>query len=230
MGRFFYLLRLCLLSICLAAFCVVASAEVIVDVSNGNLPYGPNVLNSQAVQLYWTQSQEFEDVSISVPLFWDNSEAFDITAYLTSTSGPGTSPPPIASASFSAPGSTAPIEALLFSGLTLDPGTYYLTLFGSQPSGPIWLGVQPSVGPSVIITAPGVTISNAFASNGGDLDANYAPASIFFLNGNLIDSGTSYQDVTVTGTVAVPEPPTWWLTVSGAAILIWFRKIWRIRA
>jgi hypothetical protein len=230
MGRFVCLLRLCLLFICLAAFCVVASADVIVDVSNGNVPFGPDVTNSQAVQLYWTQSQKFEDVSISVPLFWGNdSYAFDINAYLTSTSGPGTSPPPIASASFSAPASTAPIEALLFSDLILDPGAYYLTLYGSQPSGPIWLGVQPAFGPSVIETAPGVTISNAFVSNGGDLDANYAPASTFFLNGNLIDTGTSYQDVTVTGT-AVPEPPTWWLTVSAAAILIWFRKIWRIRA
>ena len=229
MGRSFYLLRLCLLSICLAAFCVVASAEVIVDVSNGYLQQGPNVDNLDAIQLYWTQSQEFEDVSISVPLFSANSAAFDINAYLTSTSGPGTSPPPIAGTSFSAAGSTAPIEALLFSGLTLGPGTYYLTLYGSQPSGPIWLGVQPNAGPSVITTAPGVTISNAFASNGGDLNANYAPASTFLLNGNLIDSGTSYQDVTVTGS-AVPEPSTWWLTVSGGAILIWFRKIWRIRA
>jgi len=228
MGRFVCLLRLCLLSICLTAFCVVASAGVIVNVSNGNGVYGPYVNNSQAIQLYWTQSQKFEDVSISVPLFWGNdSYAFDINAYLTSTSGPGTSPPPIASASFSAPASTTPIEALLFSDLTLGPGTYYLTLYGSQPSGPVWLGIEPNYGPSIVETAPGVTVSNSFGSDGGALDSSYAPASIFFLDGTATD-GISYQDVTVTGTT-VPEPPTWWLTVSAAAILICFRKIWRIR-
>jgi hypothetical protein len=45
----------------------------------------------------------------------------------------------------------------------------------------------------------------------------------------LINSGYSYLDVTVTGTV-VPEPPTWWLMASAVATLIWCRKSWRIRA
>ena len=106
-----------------------------------------------------------------------------------------------------------------------------MTVYGDEPSGPIWLGVEPSFGPSVVTTAPGVTISNAFASDGGDFDANYPPASTFFLNGNLIDTGTSYQDVTITGTpvaTVVPEPSTWWLTASVAAILIRFRRVWRI--
>jgi hypothetical protein len=239
MRRFFYLLCLCVLSVCLAAFCVVASAETIVNVSSVHIGnFGPEVYSGQAIQLYWTQSQEFEDVSISVPLLsptislgsLNPSAPLDVNAYLTSTSGPGTLSPPVASASFSAPASVIPVDALLFSDLTLDPGTYYLTLYSSQPSGPLWLPVVPNVGPPpVITTAPGVTISNAFASDGGGLDANYAPASTFFLDGNLINSGYSYLDVTVTGT-AVPEPPTWWLMASAVAILIWCRKSWRIRA
>jgi hypothetical protein len=27
----------------------------------------------------------------------------------------------------------------------------------------------------------------------------------------------------------VPEPPTWWLMFSAAAILIWYRRTWGIR-
>jgi hypothetical protein len=226
MGHLF-VLRLRRLSTCLAAFCVVASAGVIVDVSSETPCCGPFVYSGSALQIYWIQSREFDDVSISIPLLLaSNNAAFDITAYLTTTAGPGTSPPPVASASLSGVASTTTIEVLLFSGLTLDPGTYYLTVSGPQPNplvSPVWIGVVPLDPTLAITTAPGVTISNAFGSDGGDLDASYPPASTFFLNGNLIDSGISYEDITVTGT-PVPEPPTWWLTVGAAVILVWSEK------
>jgi hypothetical protein len=212
---------------CLILFSVISAADVIVDVSSSNLCCGPFVNAEQAIQIYWTQPQAYDNISISVPLLWTDITSFDINAYLTTSTGPGTSPPPLASSSFSATGSSTPIDATLFSGLTLDAGTYYLTLYGADPTGPIWVGVQPTDSTLSITTAPGVTISNAYQTNGSILDAVYAPASSFFLNGDLISTGTSYQDVTITGAV-VPEPgPTWPLTAGAGIILLFSKKLRR---
>jgi hypothetical protein len=211
-------------SVCLVILSWAAAADVIVDVSSASPCCGPFVNAEQAIQISWTQSQPYGDVSISVPLLWTDAAPLDINAYLTTTSGPGTSPPPLASSSFTATGSSTPIDALLFSGLTLDAGTYYLTLYGADPTGPVWVGVEPTDSTLSITTASGVMISNAYQANGSILDTAYAPASSFILNGNLIDTGTSYQDVAITGTV-VPEPAAWPLTVGAGMILLFARKL-----
>jgi len=126
MGRFFLPLRFCLLSICLAALCEVASADAIVEVSSGDLPYGPYLTNSQAVQIYWTQSQGFDDVTISIPLLsLSDNEPLGISYFFTYTSGPGASPTLIAAGGFEALSSTGYHDFVLLSGLDLGSGTYY---------------------------------------------------------------------------------------------------------
>src|SRR5262249_54948582 len=141
---------------------------------------GVNV--GQALQMSWTQSASYGAVEISVPLYsWTNNAVFHVDAFLTATSGPTAETPPIASTSvsFSTPFGS-PVNTELFSGLLLSPGTYYLTLFGSDPNvgpaGTIWVGAEANGPLPTITTASGATISGAYFSNGGILNSAYAPA------------------------------------------------------
>jgi hypothetical protein len=206
------------------SLCATTNAGTIASVISSSNCCGAAVNVGQALQISWTQSQSYSDVEISVPLYsWTNNAVFHVDAFLTTTSGSSSAPPPIASTSvsFSTPfGSPADTE--LFSGLLLDPGTYYLTLFGSDPdagnAGAIWVGEEASGPLPTITTASGSTISGAYFSDGGILDATYAPASSFITSAG----GVSYYDVTITGD-AIPEPATSMLVAGPIVVLLWIR-------
>jgi hypothetical protein len=94
---------------------------------------------------------------------------------------------------------------LIFSGLTLDAGTYYLVV--ETPTGNSTHLVGMGLG-NVVDTAPGVSLTGNF---GRAPAALYAPAS------NFADFTTSNFRIRVSGDPAVPEPAT--LALAGAALL-----------
>ena len=206
-------------------------AETIVRDTSSTDCCGAGITDGGAAQISWTQTGTFANVAISVPLYsWTSNEVFHIFSYLTTSVGPGTLPPPLAYATVT--GSTlfgVPQERVLFSGLTLGPGTYYLTLFGMDPSGAyhgaIWVSSVASGPAASITTAPGVTVGSAYQANGGILNSSYAPASSFILAASGTNGFTSY-DFTVTGT-PVPEPATRLLALAGMAMLLMAIRIAR---
>ena len=63
------------------------AADTIIETGVG--ANGPSVNGDQFESQGWTQTQTYEDVSISVALFsWLPGATFDITAYLTDELGP----------------------------------------------------------------------------------------------------------------------------------------------
>lgn len=205
-----------------------AQGGVIVEDSSASECCGPAISDNGAAEISWTQAGTYTDVVVSVPLYsYTGGQIFHISAYLTTSIGPSATPPALASTteSFSTP-FASPEETILFSGLTLGPGTYYLTLFGSDsaagPNGAIWVGSEASGAAATIMTAPGVTVSSAYQANGGILDGFYAPASSFILAASG-DSGFSSYDFTVTG-VFVPEAPPALELMLGFAALAMLRR------
>ncbi len=200
------------------------SASTIISVTSGSNCCGAGINVSDALQVYWTQTEEFQNVSVVVPLYsWTSGVPFHVDAFLTNSTGSVTAFPPLAMSTFSA--ATAfgsPMDATLFSGLTLPAGKYYLTLTGSDPgggpNGAIWVAVEPGNPTLSIATQAGVTVSAAYQANGGILDSEYAPASSFIAASNSYGSGFSNYKITVTGD-AVPEPSTWLLLAGGLLFL-----------
>lgn len=186
-----------------------ANAETIVSVPQGT-PGAPAIMGNQYLMMSWTASQAYADVVISAPLYTISQDHNGIVAYLTNQIGPGTTAASneIASINMNIPvneTATYPIaDVTLFSGLSLEPGTYYLTLAAPVLDG-IYRGWENGSSSS-IMTAPGVTVAEkAFwvwsMPCNGILDPSYAPASTF---GDEYGLPLAFS---VTGT-AVPEPAT----------------------
>jgi hypothetical protein len=181
---------LTLASAALFTFSFSSSAGVIVSVTDLAMPVNRATFSlggefSNAVAVSWTQGGSFSGVSIDASLV-SIDQTFDTgTAYLMSSIGPGTTAmsevvPPM--------GFTAPIgnqfgevpTTILFSGLTLLAGTYYLVLtapFADITGSPLlW---QIATTPD-IITAPSVTIGDTNEANTFITTVDpFAPASSF---------------------------------------------------
>src|SRR5215469_11927390 len=94
-------------------------AETIINTGVG--PDGPAVYAMQFEEQGWTQTKTYTDVSIEVALYsWTPGVAFDGTAYLTNSIGPGATQQALDTAAYSgATADTTPEMITLFSGLTL---------------------------------------------------------------------------------------------------------------
>jgi hypothetical protein len=145
------------------------SAQPIISVS------GPSsgwvvLFNGQAFAVSWMQTNAATNVGVLVQLSSFGMPAQTGRAYLTSTLGPGTTPAnEIASTSFDIPLDTA--DVVLFSGLTLAPGTYYLSLIGDSGT---WGSGWISSCPSSVVAADGASVR---ANHGFSGAAAYLPAS-----------------------------------------------------
>lgn len=174
-------------SIVLGVLCVAhpAAASTILDTGIG--ASGPAVFAGQYEAQGWSQTQSYSDVDISVGLFsWTPGNTFHITAYLTNSIGDSSTPPALDSTSFSGetPDST-PESFLLFSGLTLGPGTYYVTLAGSDSGGPMPGALWPGcAGACPVASDTGVALlsQNEVNEVSGSQDTTYAPGSTFVLS------------------------------------------------
>jgi hypothetical protein len=159
----------------------------------------------------WTQTGTFTGVNVYADLgeIPDDSGDATGTAYLTNQVGATATQ---ATNGLAAPFSiditnTSPELVQLFSGLTLGPGTYYLTI-GLTNDELGWSGFFFSPA-STVTTASGVTanpIGECFGGTEGECTpASYPPASATFTT-----KASSVFLYKVTGTAAsgVPEPAT----------------------
>ena len=163
---------------------------------------------TQAGCVSWTSTTAFTSLSITARLTGFVQTGATGTAYLTTKIGSGTTAAnQIASGTFTFPSSGS--DTVLFSNLTLGPGTFFLTLAAPQANNS-WLGGD-AVNRVPPITGPGVAFAGQYSS---DTRASYAPASIF-----SAISGNSPLLFTVTGT-AVPEPQLSALLFVGAGVLL----------
>ena len=92
--------RLLVMGLFLAA--LSAEASTMVSVTSASSFPGAGVNINSANQISWTQSGTYQNIAIQIPLYSGTpNEAFHVTAYLTTGSGPGTLPPPLATSTFS---------------------------------------------------------------------------------------------------------------------------------
>lgn len=172
--------------------------------------------SNQYVGVSWTQTGTWTDVVIGAPL-WTSSAAHTTgTAWITQATGPGAMPgDELASAAITFPIAQSATWTLLFSGLTLGPGTWNVVI--SVPYSASDLGYRAwHNGASSTVTGAGVNYLDTLNTLGAAADTTYAPASNFFTNylnlGILvIGNGPSFPlepGGDTPQSPAVPEPGT----------------------
>ena len=187
-------------------------------------PFGTPFLfgNSGVLVTAWSQSTIYTNVSITAPLL-DSTPGAPIhgiegVVYLVTRFGPGTTPadnvvPPVTVAGLS--GLFTP--RLLFSGLTLGPGTYYVVWAPTNHTP--HLSMSPEGAPNSLTT--GIGVSFLGIANSDTVDS-FPPAT----NTPVTDTGEGSLIITVTGDpfalIGEPTPvPTLsvWGTLALAALL-----------
>lgn len=210
--------KLALVSAVMFACSFAARAEVVVSVTDLGVPVNRASFFlggqfSNVVAVSWTQGRAFPHVAIDASLVSNNPSFRTGTAYLMTMIGPGTtaSSEVVAPVSFTAPVAVpfGPVPpTVLFSGLMLTPGTYYLVLtapFANTIGSPLaWqIPTEPD-----IVTAPLVSLGDTdLANTSVTTVAPFAPASAF-----LITSDRVMFDVVS----AIPEPAS--LAMLGSAL------------
>ncbi|MGA7240789.1 MAG: hypothetical protein WBY44_34210 [Bryobacteraceae bacterium] len=221
-----------LCALLLVALCAAlpAAADTIIETGVG--ANGPSVNGGQFEAQGWTQTETYEDVSISVALFsWMPGATFDITAYLTTEIGPLGTSSALASMSFSGetPDSN-PRPFLLFSGLTLGPGAYFLTLSstdnGGGEQGALW-PLECSSGCPLTLDSGVVLLSQYFVNQSfGAENIAYAPGSIFMTSSPALNLSITNDPPDP----ATPEPATLPAAIVGMAGLLIAAKFCSRRA
>jgi hypothetical protein len=177
----------------------------------------------------WSQSKTYQSGTISVLADTNSGQTSTANAYLTTGIGPGTtSANEIAHTQFTVPSGQGPVcspascgfPITLFSGLSLGPGNYFLTLGLPSRGSSFVVGWFPVFNPTVVEDM-GVSVS------GGDAyiarpASSYAPASVFAFYDGSGPFTTLGMDFTVT-TAAVPEPGSVALIGLGVLFLLVLR-------
>ena len=174
----------------------------------------------QVLVASWSSLNTYTDVVIAADIGGLAGSSQLVSAYLTTSIGPGTSVAnQIGYSTVVAP--LQPALTTLFQGVTLSPGTYFLTMVAADPYIATWLYARD---PS-LTTAPGAALGLEGTANElvGVVNLAYFPASTFspMTSPNL--------ELTVTGT-AVPEPPPGLFAVGPALVLLIALFRWSARA
>jgi len=187
-------------------------AGVIIDISpNAGSSFRVGGVYSQVETISWTQTGTYTGVTISALVGSVDGSSETVNAYLTDAIGPSAGSP-IATASVTVP-SFATIggitEATLFSGLTLGPDSYYLTLFNPDTTGRV--NIQWALGSSTTFGNGVSGNSEYYANTNPNIGSpnTASPWQSVFLTSALYSDG-----FTVAGT-ATPEPSTFALFGAG---------------
>ena len=114
-----------------------SNAQPVVSISGPGQAYVV-IYNGQAFATSWAQTNPATNVTVTVGLSSWGMPGQTGRAYLTTQLGPGTTTAhEIASATFEFPLEAG--DVTLFSGLTLEPGRYYLSMVGDGDWGSGWL-------------------------------------------------------------------------------------------
>lgn len=179
---------------------------------------GVEISVDEALDVSWTSANSYSNVAISVLL----GEGADIPepglAYLTTSIGPGTTTADeVASTAFTYPNPHGGVFTV-FDGLTLGPGTYYLTLYSPSLPGSAWL----VTGDPVQVTDSASTVGQSSYSVHPAFDVigpyAYAPALPF-----VLAQISEQWDFDVTGDpmgTAAPEPAGCSLLILGCLVII----------
>jgi hypothetical protein len=161
---------------------------------------------SNVVAASWKQSATFSNVTIDAQLVSTDASFLSGTAYLMSAIGPGATSASeiVAPVTFTAPlgpvGNSGPSLAptVLFSGLTLAPGTYYLVLTAPFQAGTNGSALTWQIPTNlVLVTAPSVTLGVAFEANTTLFPADpFPPASSFLSTNQPMYDVTGLGDIT----------------------------------
>ena len=197
----------------LILFCAICAPAValaapitILSIENSNPSATGIVVSSTSyLQATWSQTVNYSDVNISAWLFGDIVNGSYLpasgTAYLTSTSLPGT-----LQASFTFP--DAVTDVLLFSGLNLSAGTYGSPDVSNHLN--LWrrMGRRLVENKGTVVTtlAPGVSLASNNFTEPADVNPANPPASVFTVE-NPASDGFFYSVISeVPATTPVPEP------------------------
>jgi hypothetical protein len=221
--------RLLFLSAILAA---TLMAQTVTIVSQSTPGSGGIFVSTFAPATSWTQSNTFSSVTISATLINNSPSSAGAaatgTAFLMTQIGAGTT---IAQQIATAPVSTtatasSPTPTTMFSGLTLGPGTYFLVISATIPTGTDSLAWSSQNTPTITV-ASGVTAGPSFLPG---TVAAFPPASTFFNKGRfLFYSALGILGVGGTGTTAVGAPALSPLGMLLLAGLLGFSGLWLVR-
>lgn len=165
----------------------------------------------QYLRTSWSQADSYQNVSISALLFRNALTSSPGTAFLTSTNGDYYEQD-FTFADLPVPQGGQPTQ--LFSGLTLGPGTYTLTLWGQDGR---W--AVSDFYPNILLGA-GVSLGADEFSNTASSNPANPPASTF--DPNVFPNRLLYS---VTGDVStVPEPSSALLIGFGLGALVLIRR------
>jgi PEP-CTERM motif len=189
---------------------------------------------SNVVAVSWSQSQgtTFSNVTIDALLGSLDPSFLSGTAYLMRQIGPGTTSASevVAPVDFTAPfasGSGPLPSTMLFSGLLLGPGAYYLVLsapVGNQTDGSPLNWALPTVPAYTSGCNGGIGCNSVFLGTSFDANTTLFPADPFPPASHFVPSDEPMYAVTGTFVPAVPEPTTLSLFALGLVGLAMRRK------
>lgn len=166
--------------------------------------------SGQAFGVGWTQTQAYEDVSVSARLTGFGRSTETGRAFLTSNLGLGTtSSSEIGFTTLTFPETEEYVT--LFTGLSLPAGSYYLSLVGDSPS---WGSGWTVSLPPTLAASDGSALTGAFG---------FFNPSTSFLPSSAVYDGGSIPNFFVSGTstASVPEGGSLTIVFAGACLLLW---------
>jgi hypothetical protein len=167
----------------------------------------------------WSTNAALENVDISAVLKNGNSLPSAGVAYLTTSIGPGTTlADVIAKTNVDLNCYFCQEDVTLFQGLSLAPGTYWLT-FGT-PAPPASFLIWDNAMPATLITGPGITYLGYEALL--PFYSPFPPSGTFYFPSPIVSF--SAYGMSVTGT-PVPEPAQRWLCgLALVSLLAWMTR------
>jgi hypothetical protein len=176
-----------------------------VSVSNPSLaPGGSAVAATQYLQSSWTQSTGYTNVTISAWLLGTYTNGgytpSTATAYLTSSALGEYSQD-----SFVFPYPQYSTQVVLFTGLNLKAGTYFLTLASSDPIGGSWTDSLNGGPGTTIALGTGITLGHYVFTPPANVNASNPPASTFI----AVSPSSAQPFFEVIGNPAPPPVPAY---------------------